>query len=297
MSEYSSAEKISIGTSTFYPKYNPEDSALSNLDTIRGNLALEFCQAAQERGYGLVVVDDGSDKSFTQALKNLGVEVYDQTDKGMSAGRRQALFKAATLPGTEAVVWSEPEKVSLVTDGLERPFEAIRYGNVLVQPNRNRKLQLETYPSYQVEIEDKVTEALNNLYISAYFYNRFLDPWFGPKMFKNDPWMNELIKKLSYNTDGLAGEALDRAKRALDPELWANICCLPIIAALHYRKPVDGVEVPFRYPQIQKQAEEIGGIAPGMAEKRMNQYSNATELSIEYIRILKGQRSRLGFVA
>ncbi|OGE45025.1 hypothetical protein A3B39_05480 [Candidatus Daviesbacteria bacterium RIFCSPLOWO2_01_FULL_37_10] len=296
MSEKINPRSVSIGTTTFYKNWEPGEVDLTNIDKVRGDEAIEFAREAKERGYPLTVVDGGSPKLFVETLQALGVLVFPQEEPGMGPGRRQALMIASQAPSAEAIIWAEPEKGSFIADCLEMACQPILGDSAdMVVPRRNRYLFRTTYPSFQVQSEDWANDGINNILLREFDQVTYLDILFGPKVFRNDPKrLGFFMRKYRYHLrEGLSDSGVARAK-GLNSELWAGICALPVVAALHEEYVVQSVDVPFRYPQVQKRAEQVASLASVMEEKRMNQLRNMIILVLEYVRLLKGDpRSRL----
>lgn len=273
-------KSVAIATTTFYPDWFL--TQYGSVSKVRGNLAIELVHEVVERGYQIVVVDGGSSDDFKSRLEDMGVSINPEQQQGMSASRRQSYREASNIPGVEVICTTEPEKLSFVRNCLTQSVEPILNGRAdIVVPKRDKE-SLTTYPNYQVDFE-----TISNFKWNSLLRDRnLLDPTaedidicFGPKVFRNDPVITELFMR-RYSLLSI-GPALDQI---LNPELWHAAVVFPVIAALHERRRVVSVEVPYRHPIEQTQVELD---SDGLRRKRDIQYKNLIALTIEYAKLLQ----------
>lgn len=121
------AEKISYGdqiviaTNCLYRNFhllpNGQERDTGDTDGIRGDLALELFDRAIKLGIGTVVCDGGSSSEFLTALENFrdnGLIIVNSDIPGRAPQRRKAFKTASLLPNNRVIVYTQPEKVSLM---------------------------------------------------------------------------------------------------------------------------------------------------------------------------------------
>lgn len=236
---------VAFALITFYPYWYPGPlKDIKNIDKIRGDLALEFIIKAKSQGHHVIVVDGKSFNSFHEALGNIpGITVLRRESDAMIPAKRLAYRAAARISEVRVIVASEPEKVSLL-DSIERLIKPIQEEKAdVVVPRRNPVLFRETYPNFQYASESKGNVLYNQKLRDAKLLakeSEDLDIFFGPRIFRNTP---EVLRILSDQ----------RLETSTSFEGFA----LPVAIALAKRLRVQSVEVPFRYPQIQKENELV----------------------------------------
>lgn len=271
---------IAIATTTFYPGwYSGETKGLEDVDKIRGDLFIKLAKETQDKGFQLAVIDGGSSDAFTEEVKEMGVDITSQKEKGMSASRREVFIKASKLDGVKVISWIEPEKVSIIRDNLPFAVLPILQGSVeIVVPKRSDE-SFATYPAYQVSYEKRANLLWNKILISKGLLpvNQELDVWFGPKFFANKPKVLALfLRKYEYRK---SGSELDKK---VEPEQWANSIFIPIAAALQKGMRVASVDVHYEHPEIQFLSEKDD---EKFKEKRELQLRNIIISTIHYIRL------------
>lgn len=278
---------VAIATSTFYKNYysgHLQDH--DQVDKIRGNLALQMMGIAVERGYQLVVVDGNSSKDFQKEAADLGVALTPENERGMSAGRRQAILAASQLPGVKIVTWTEPEKVSMVRDCIEIGTKRIRRGEADISIPERGPGSFGTYPTYQVNYEQRANRRWNGTLRRFGFYGGFrdLDVWIGPRFIRNDPELIDLfMKKFEYKSPQPLSSEVQRDKNL---ELWANAIFLPLVSAMHKGYRVVGQRVPYLHPAEQTALEQD---SPQFQQKRVTQYRNINMATYYLVRHLDGR--------
>lgn len=283
---------IAIATTTFYKKWYPGEVLEHDIvDKVRGDLALQLIREAIENGYQMSVVDGGSSPAFKSTAEAIGITVYPELERGMSASRRQAFAEASHLDGVKIICWTEPEKVSIIKDCMPVVVLPILRGETdIVIPSRD-ETAFKTYPDYQVKEEQRANRQWNGILRARGFLpndSPDLDVWFGPKFFRNDP---EIIKLFSEKYDFRKREL--KIDKIVDPELWPNATFLPIVAALYRGFRVKSVPVPYLHP---KEQTEIEVDNPIFVRKRGVQRKNIIVSTMHLIRMLEsnaGKGSRL----
>jgi len=211
--------KIVVATTTFYPL----DSESSK---IRACLAIDLMKKVKEKGYPLVVAEDGSSSEFLNLLKENNVEYVFQTEKGLGAGKRLAISEACKLG--DIILLLEPEKSPLI-DFAEDLCKPLLSGEAdLVIPKRK---SLSSYPLFQQKSETLLNDFWKNV------TGTDLDIDFGPRVMTKETAQYFL----SYN-----GTFGDR---------WESIF-LPVIDAIRDNKKVLSVEVDYIHPKVQRENEE-----------------------------------------
>lgn len=253
-------KEIALVGTTYQPKwYAGPTKSIKHTDKIRGDLILYSIQFAAGVGYKVVIVDGGSAKTFISQIKKIpGVKLFLVKTHKRSPNKRKAIFEASKIPEVQAIVLTEIEKVSLITDGMQQiTYPVIHEGFDIVVPKREDSLFKKSYPDYMYasEVEGNLlyNEALRaNGLLSA--HEESLDVFFGARVFKNDPkFLKSILSKYASNPfDTLSNNNI------FDIEEYSSAQFFPIVEALSKGKKVKSVTVPFLYPEKQKQNEEIG---------------------------------------
>lgn len=258
------ADQIVVATNYLYRNYKSLESGqirqTSDTDGIRGDLAIEVLKNAIKCGVRVVASEGGSSEDFLSSLERfttqgLSLVASDSPDRGPQ--RRSAFNKAISLPNALAIVYTQPEKVGLM-NFLEEITRPILEGEAdIVIPKREDQLFEETYPDYMRESELKVNKRYDWMMRSAGLIgkNDHFDWFFGPVVFKNTPEVSSLFFKKYEATFS-------------DPDQHSDGHYFPIIEALFNNKKVVGVEVPFSYPQTQKDNEMNPESMPRFNERR-----------------------------
>lgn len=251
--------QIALCGSTFYPHwYAGKIKSLGDTDKVRGDLVLEFSQKGIERGCKVVLVDGGSSAQFSEEINKIpGVNYLKKRSPKRSPNRRLAIKTASQLKGVKVIILTEPEKVSLVTDCLEDLTQPIFKGEAdIVVAKRDDELFRKTFPSFYYESEMEAN-ALYNEYLKSHGLlkpEENLDIFFSPKAFRNDPRViSVFMKKFDLK---LGGFLVPRSY--FDPEEISDTGLFPAVLALKKNLKVVSIEVPFKYPALQKENEELG---------------------------------------
>lgn len=264
------ASSVAIAAITSYPRwYRGKLRSITHTDKIRGDLALEMVKISKEFGYQVIIVDWQSPKTFCKQFNSIPeVALIRRRSEKRAVGKRNALKKAAKLPGVKVIVFTEPEKVSLVKS-LPIMIEPIFKGEAdIVVPKRNDELFKKTYPNFQYESEMEGNNTYNEALKSHKLIglNDNFDMFFGPRAFSNTkPVVSLFMKRYRFSiTHSLF------PKWYFDAEELSNTNFFPIVAALKKGFKVKSIEVPFEYPALQKQNED-SGLKDLFIEKRRSQ--------------------------
>lgn len=244
----------------YEPKwYSGRLKSIKHTDKIRGDLILYSLRYANGIGYRVIVVENDCPKTFLREIKKLkGVRVISSNIHKRSPNRRKAIFEASKLPGVKAIIMTEIEKVSFITDGLLDSVEPVIMDQAdLVVPKRELGLFRKSYPSYMFdsEVEGNLlyNEALRaNGLLSS--YSDDLDLFFGARVFKNN---RSFLKKIFSRYESTPFDSIS-AHKLFDLEEYSNSQFFPVVKALADGFRVKSVTVPFEYPQTQKMNEETG---------------------------------------
>jgi len=288
-------KKIGFAVITSYPKwYRGKLQSIKHTDKVRGDLALEFAQKATQLGYQLVIADKGSTKTFLkELLANSEVHLIRRKASGSGKGKRLAIDAVRKIPGVGVIVLVEAEKLSFLIDCLETAVSPILQGKAdIVIPAREDSLFKATYPRYMYESEIEG----NSIYNEALRTNTILtkempdyDWFFGPRVLRNDEKIVSLFKRV-YIFKGIS-----LLEKLYTPDSYSNIQEFPVINAVKKKFRVISVEVPFKYPSIQKENEEIGAREVFVQKRKLQRVSLLIDL-MHFLRFLdkkKGSDMRI----
>lgn len=287
--------KVNIITTTFYPEWVPgectwkpgDEVTPAVIHKVRGDLATRTINAGAEKGARVIVVDGVNDRPFRQALERNNVFIFDETDKGMSPSRQQGFRIAQAIPGSVANLWTEPEKVSIIEDCLNPIMAPLLIGEADITIPLRDSESFSTYPDFQSDIEQESNRLWHDLLIAEGILPREhpgFDNWFGPRAWHRAITGLFLRKYRSTDPDATL----------VKPGEYGNALHFPVIAALTEGKRVLSVQVPFRYPEIQKAVEQD---SPEIRRKRQYQQESILETTREFLALLRGEKSRLALVA
>jgi hypothetical protein len=283
-------KKVAVIAITFYPKwYSGKLKSIKHTDKVRGDLALEFAEKVTSLGCHLIVADGKSTKTFRNQLQSIpGVTLIKRKTRGSGEGKRAGIERVAKLAEVEAIVLSEPEKVSVITHCLKQIVEPILQGKAdIVVPKREDDLFKSTYPKYMYESE---TEG-NSIYNETLRANSLLpeklhdmDMFFGPRAFRNEKNIVQLFKR-EYHFSGMS-----LLEKLYSPDTYSNVQFFPIINAIKKDLRVVSVEVPFRYPHLQKENEDVGRREEFIAKRNMQRVSILIDL-MHFLSFLKKNKN------
>lgn len=253
-------QEIALVGITYAPKwYKGPVKSIKHTDKIRGDLILYTVKFAAAVGYKVVLVDGNSAKTFVVELKRIpGVKVLQSKVHKRSPNRRKAIFEASSIEGIKAIVMTEIEKVSVVTDCMEQIVKPVLVGEAdVVVPKREDALFKKTYPLYMYESEVEGNLLYNeglrsNGLLST--HQEDLDLFFGVRVFRNN---RRLLKQLLSHYEASPFNSLMHHK-LFDLEEYSDAQFFPVVKALALGFRVISVEVPFKYPETQKENEEKG---------------------------------------
>ena len=253
--------RIALAITTYYPKwYSGKLRSLKHTDKIRGDLALEFCQKATSLGYHVVCSDAKGAKTFHNKRKQIqGLTLCQLKQHKRSPSKRHAYKIAAQIPGVKVIIGTEPEKVSLIDSVEEIAKPMLEDKADIVVMKRNDKLFRDSYPTYMYESETEGNKLYNEflkLYKLLPQKSPDLDMFFGPRAFRNE----KKILKLFMKKHEVKVGKLTLPKEYFDPEQLSNTSFFPIIEALKKKLRIESVEIPFKYPKLQKQNESQGNL-------------------------------------
>ena len=287
-------QAIAIVATTSYPKwYRGKLRSIKDIDKIRGDLAIEFAIKSIKNGYQLVVADWHSPKTFRKELSSISnVILIRRRSPKRSPSKRQALLRATKLSDIKVIILTEPEKVSLVQECIPLIAKPILNGEAdIVVPKRNDTLFKETYPAYQYESEVEgnrtYNEELKSHKLIDISENDF-DMFFGPRAFSNDRKIVTLfMKRYRFSIAHASFPSW-----YFDAEELSNTNFFPIVSALRKGLNVKSIEVPFKYPKIQKENEEKGQKELFLEKRRAQRIGLIVELLhfVAYLEKYRGVR-------
>ncbi len=271
--------QIALAITTYYPKwYTGKLRSIKHTDKIRGDLALEFCQKATSLGYHVVCSDARGAKTFRSKLKQIqGLTLSLRKGHKRSPAKRHVYKIAAKIPEVKVIIGTEPEKVSLIDSVPQIAKPLLEDKADIVVINRNNKLFKDTYPSYMYESETEGNKLYNEfleLYKLMPQNSADLDMFFGPRAFKNE----KKILKLFMKKHEVKVGKLTLPKEYFDPEQLSNTSFFPVVEALKKKLRVVSVEIPFKYPKLQKQNESQGNLEFFESKRKAQRLSLILEL-------------------
>lgn len=252
--------EIAIAGIVYEPRwYSGRLKSVKHIEKIRGDLILYSLKFATSVGYKVSIVDGGSTKTFQKELKKIpGITVVFSKIHKRSPNRRKAVFEASKLAGVRAIVMTEIEKVSFITDCIEKSAEPIFANHAdIVVPKREDKLFKKSYPSYMYESESEgnllYNEGLRSVGLLS-THQEDMDVFFGTRVFKND---KKMLKQIFSHYEAHMFDSLI-AHKLFDLEEYSNGQFFPVVKALEKGYKVTSVTVPFSYPEKQKENEDKG---------------------------------------
>lgn len=252
--------QVAIIGITYEPKwYSGKLKSIKHTDKIRGDLILYSARFASSIGYKVVLVDGGSSKTFVSELKKTnGLKLFQSKLPHRSPNRRKALFEASKILGIRAIVMTEIEKVSFITDCLVASVKPVLEGLAdVVVPKREISLFRKSYPDYMFESENEGNLFYNESLRSAGLlstHEEDLDVFFGARVFKND---KKMLKELFSKYKAHPFNSI-LANKLFNFEEYSNAQFFPVVRGLSSGYRVMSVTVPFMYPEKQKQNEDRG---------------------------------------
>lgn len=280
---------IAIATNTLYPSwYEGSLKRIEDTDKVRGDLALRFFKTSCDLGYKTVVVDGNSSSAFLFALSSIkDLKIISRGKIKRSPARREAIEICSRLSGVRAIVLTEPEKTSFLTDCLSAAVKPVLERETdIVLPKRDSGLFVASYPNFQYESELEANILFEELLRSHGLFpsgEKDLDMIFGPRVFRNDQKIVDcFMQKFSFKNTYLA--VVDEY---FDPEQIPATLFFPIVFAQKKNLRIKTVTVPFRYPVLQKKNEEAMKIALFL-KKRRDQYIGTTVSLMHLIGFLEG---------
>lgn len=275
-----SNSEIAVVSITFFPKwYRGRVKSIKHTDKIRGDLALEAIKKASDIGYQVVIVDGKSSASFRKELGAINnIHVIKRRSLKRSPARRMGYKKTVGLHDVKVIVTTEAEKVSFITDCLPLTAAPILKSEAdIVVPKRDEELFKKTYPDYQFESETEGNKLYNEYLRSHHLLPENFDDidiFFGPRAFANNrKILSIFIRRIKLRLGHLKIES-----KIYDPEEYSNAQFFPIVLAAKKGLRIKSVKVPFKYPLIQKENEEMGVRELFLAKRKMQELVILVEL-------------------
>lgn len=246
-------QAIAFAITTSFPKwYGGKLQSIKHTDKIRGDLALEFIQKAQNEGYYIVIVDGKSTKTFRKAVMEIdGVYFSLRRGKKRSPGRRQAIRAAAKKEGIAVIITTEAEKTSLLSSIKEIVLPLLENEADIVVPKREQKLFVSSYPKYQHGSEEEGNKLYNEYLRNQGILSERtpdLDLFFGPRAFRSERKIVSLfMKRFTFQVGDIT-----LSREYFDPEQLSNASFFPIVLALKKRLRVRSVEIPLYIQNCKK---------------------------------------------
>lgn len=258
---------------------------------MRGDLAVLTINAAAEKGVNVVIVEGAKNHLFREAIKRQYVSVYEETIRGMSAGRQEAFEIARKRHSGVANLWIEPEKISIIEDCLPQLMLPILRDEADMTIPWRDETSFATYPDFQVDFEMESNKLCNEMLKSAGILpleHPGYDIWSGPRGWNRgiNPYFLRKYEYISTSTDP--------KNDLIKPEEYCNATFFPVIATLINGGEVLSVPVPYRNPVIQTKMEQDSQI---FRNKRKYQRDSILATTEEYIALHLGKPSKLALVA
>ena len=199
----------------------------SAVESVRAELAIKMIISARESGYDVVVLDADSESELLDVIRKTGAIIVRQIGKGMGVARREAFVAAENhFSQSDAFIWLEPEKVSMVQH-LQSAVEHVANGKDFAFFNRQ---SLESYPPEQAHAYALVRLA------AQYILKVDLDFMFGPFV------MSKAMIHYFVNYDGKYGDK------------WDSIH-IPKLRAIKGGATYQVVEIDYTHPREQSEVE------------------------------------------
>lgn len=187
------------------------------------------------------------------------------------------------------IIYTQAEKKTIPDYAADISRPILEGKADIVIPSRNPGLFEQYYPDYMRRSELRVNATYDRLMRGAGIMttDQSFDWFFGPVAFKNDPETVDLfLATYITNETNSIRSRLDGVKP--DPKMHSNGHYFPIIEALFRGIKVEGVEVPFEYPELQRLNE--------MHPDNIDDFSNRRKLdagayrleAIHFLAFLKG---------
>ncbi|EKD86460.1 MAG: hypothetical protein ACD_37C00277G0002 [uncultured bacterium] len=282
-----SPDSVAITATTLYRGwYEGDPRDVSDTDKIRGDLALHTIDLALAKGYRVVVADGPSSQEFKEELARRNILLVPRASEERSEARRQLIEKSSSIPGVKVIIRTEPEKASLVESCIPQLVLPILKGEAdIVVPKRNPSLFEQTYPNYMHSSEVQANRRYNRILREFGFIPdgmTDLDFFFGPAVLKNDPQIIELfLKKYKLH---LKRETTIGVRKYISPDDFSNSQIFAVVEAMSKGVRVKSVEIPFVYPDAQRENEMID--YQGFSEKRKKQKWGILDELVLFIRYL-----------
>ena len=270
---------VAITVLTYFPKwYQGNLQSIKHTDKIRGDLCLEFISKAVKNEYHVVVIDGKSSKTFQKELhKFSGIHIRKRLSAKRSPNRRMAFKIASEIPGVKVIISTEAEKTSLLDSVKELVLPILQNKADIVVPKREDMLFKRTYPLYMYESEVEGNKLYNqSLRLSKLLPDKEedFDMFFGPRVFTNNPKTLALfMKRADFKI-----HHLHLPKNYFDPEEYSNASYFPIVQALKKKFRVMSITIPFEYPKLQKENEEIGDLQTFIDKRKAQRLSILLDL-------------------
>lgn len=286
--------EIALVGITFQPKwYKGRLKSIKHTDKIRGDLILHSARFAAGVGYRVVLVDGGSAKTFVSELKGIqGIKLFQSKLPHRSPNRRKAIREASKIQNIKAIVMTEIEKVSFITNCISLSVKQVLNGTAdVVVPKREVTLFKKYYPDYMFESEIEGNLLYNEGLRSAGLITTHeddLDVFFGARVFKND---KKMLKELFSRYRAHPFNSII-AHRLFDFEEYSNTQFFPVVKALSSGRKVVSVTVPFVYPEKQKENEERGERELFVLKRRYQKLTIIIEL-MHFLGFLEHKKTRI----
>lgn len=188
---------VNLITTPFYPNWVPgelnwhygQEVTPSLAQKMRGDLAILTINAAAERGVNVVIIEATNNHPFREAIARPNVHIYEETVRGMSAGRQEAFEIAYSRYSGIANLWIEPEKLSIIEDCIPPLMLPILRKDADITIPWRDEISFATYPDFQVDAEVESNKLWNDLLKTAGILptnHTGFDIWIGPRGWHKD---------------------------------------------------------------------------------------------------------------
>lgn len=280
------ARETAFVTTTLFRNFNPESKNPKDIDSVRGRLALQTLDFAKQQDISIILVDDGSSPQFRKALSRLGL-AFIEGGKGMGEGRRISFLRAMELPGIKYILWSEPEKTSLIRYCLPLFITPLVSGEAeMVVANRDLAA-FKTYPDYQLITEIRANKLMNKMIKKHGLWpekSADIDFLFAPRFYLKNS------RNKAYLTEKFESTRARGTSHEIDLDKWPASIVIPVIRGLFDGKTlgqgfVTVVELPYQHPKEQTESEID---SPELAQKRLAQYNHFVCSASRMVMYLEG---------
>lgn len=287
--------KIAVTVITYYPKWYPgELRNVSDTDKVRGDLFFQLADRVSQSRYDLVVANaKESSPTFKRALSELeNTRVVERPVPDRVTGSLMAI-EAAAETGAEIFVYSQPEKVNIVSfiNQLVVPFSD---PEMMIVAGHRTPRSIQSYPDYMRDSEELGNLMINQMLRRAGIMGkqRDMEWFFGVSAFRICPQILDIMRTVYKFHQSLNMNEAEKLAASY-PYVGVGTSVIPRIAALAAGLKTEEVDIDFQYSPEQKTHEEDPSVIEDFKNKRRKQRLSMWARVWNFIAYLKGGESLL----